>query len=174
MILYILNLRHVFSVLITNKRLNQANSVKTVVNKLSKDEIKEKIKQGPDLNEFLNKSNTNTDEIASKYSEQGINLKRIKGERLRLPPWLKTKIPMGKSYSELKETLTDLKLSTVCEEAKCPNIGECWSGGKTQTATATIMIMVDQCTRGCRFCSVIIIIIFNDYFILILLRFIFK
>ena len=41
-------------------------------------EIKEKIKQGPDLNEFLNKSNTNTDEIASKYSEQGINLKRIK------------------------------------------------------------------------------------------------
>jgi lipoyl synthase len=145
----LLNLKDVLSIL--NKRFNQ-NSVKQA--KLSKDELKEKIKQGPDLNEFLK---LNNNEIASKYTEQGINLKRIKGERLRLPPWLKTKIPMGKSYSELKETLSDLKLSTVCEEAKCPNIGECWSGGKTQTATATIMIMGDQCTRGCRFCSVIII-----------------
>ncbi len=42
----------------------------------------------------------------------------------------------------------------VCEEAKCPNIGECWGGGEDRTATATIMIMGDQCTRGCRFCSV--------------------
>ena len=42
----------------------------------------------------------------------------------------------------------------VCEEAKCPNIGECWGGGENRTATATIMILGDQCTRGCRFCSV--------------------
>ena len=42
----------------------------------------------------------------------------------------------------------------MCEEAKCPNIGECWGGGENQTATATIMILGDQCTRGCRFCSV--------------------
>lgn len=47
-----------------------------------------------------------------------------------------------------------LKLHTVCEEARCPNIGDCWGGGEHQTATATIMLMGDECTRGCRFCSV--------------------
>lgn len=47
-----------------------------------------------------------------------------------------------------------LGIATVCEEARCPNIGECWGGGKNQTATATIMIMGDTCTRGCRFCAV--------------------
>ena len=61
---------------------------------------------------------------------------------------------MGQNYSKLKETLRDLKLSTVCEEARCPNIGECWGGGEHETATATIMVMGDTCTRGCRFCSV--------------------
>jgi lipoate synthase len=47
---------------------------------------------------------------------------------------------MGKNYAKLKETLRGLNLSTVCEEAKCPNIGECWGGGPDQTATATIMV----------------------------------
>ncbi|PKU45496.1 lipoyl mitochondrial [Limosa lapponica baueri] len=74
--------------------------------------------------------------------------------RLRLPPWLKTKIPMGKNYNKLKNTLRSLNLHTVCEEARCPNIGECWGGGEYATATATIMLMGDTCTRGCRFCSV--------------------
>lgn len=68
----------------------------------------------------------------------------------RLPQWLKREIPKGKNYFRLKEELKDLKLSTVCQEAKCPNIGECWG----KTATATIMLMGDTCTRGCRFCSV--------------------
>ncbi|XP_041379435.1 LOW QUALITY PROTEIN: lipoyl synthase, mitochondrial-like [Gigantopelta aegis] len=81
-------------------------------------------------------------------------LKRKKGQRLRLPEWLKTDIPIGKNYHRLKQNLRDLKLHTVCEEAKCPNIGECWGGGEHQTATATIMVLGDQCTRGCRFCSV--------------------
>ena len=45
-------------------------------------------------------------------------------------------------------------MHTVCEEAKCPNIGECWGGNEGKTATATIMLMGDECTRGCRFCSV--------------------
>lgn len=120
--------------------------------KLTKEELKQKIKQGPNLAEFI--SSANNTELEEKYSKQGINLKRVKGERLRLPPWLKTDIPVGKNYAKIKDTLSELKLSTVCEEAKCPNIGECWSGGKDQTATATIMIMGDQCTRGCRFCSV--------------------
>jgi len=60
---------------------------------------------------------------------------------------------MGKKFSELKQSLRGLKLATVCEEARCPNIGECW-GGEEGTATATIMLMGDTCTRGCRFCSV--------------------
>merc|ERR1712080_467549 len=81
-------------------------------------------------------------------------LKLEKGDkRLRLPPWLKTEIPMGKNFSKLKGDLRGLKLATVCEEARCPNIGECW-GGEKGTATATIMLMGDTCTRGCRFCSV--------------------
>lgn len=74
--------------------------------------------------------------------------------RLRLPSWLKRPIPKGDNYHRLKTDLRDLNLSTVCEEARCPNIGECWGGGENQTATATIMLMGDTCTRGCKFCSV--------------------
>ena len=59
--------------------------------------------------------------------------------RLRLPPWLKTKVPVGKNFTRIKENLRDLNLHTVCEEARCPNIGECW-GGREGTATATIMV----------------------------------
>lgn len=69
-------------------------------------------------------------------------MRREKGEseRLRLPPWLKTQIPMGQNFSKIKQQLRDLKLATVCEEAKCPNIGECWGGGENGTQTATIMV----------------------------------
>jgi lipoic acid synthetase len=67
---------------------------------------------------------------------------------------LKTEIPVGENFKRIKKDLRGLKLSTVCEEARCPNIGECWGGGKDGTATATIMLMGDECTRGCRFCSV--------------------
>ncbi|GMG22105.1 unnamed protein product [Ambrosiozyma monospora] len=71
----------------------------------------------------------------------------------RLPSWLKVPIPKGKSFHKVKKDVRELKLATVCEEAKCPNIGECW-GAKKSEATATIMLMGDTCTRGCRFCSV--------------------
>lgn len=71
----------------------------------------------------------------------------------RLPKWLKVPIPKGKSFHSVKKDVRELKLATVCEEAKCPNIGECW-GGKKSEATATIMLLGDTCTRGCRFCSV--------------------
>jgi lipoic acid synthetase len=54
----------------------------------------------------------------------------------------------------LKDSLKSLKLHTVCQEARCPNIGECWSGGADHVSTATIMLLGDTCTRGCRFCSV--------------------
>lgn len=65
------------------------------------------------------------------------------------PEWLKVAIPSGEKYHFIKQKRKQLKLATVCEEARCPNIGECWSSG-----TATFMVMGDSCTRGCRFCSV--------------------
>jgi lipoyl synthase len=67
----------------------------------------------------------------------------------RKPPWLKVRAPGGESYSRLKEQLRGLDLHTVCEEAQCPNVGECWGGG-----TATVMLLGEVCTRGCRFCAV--------------------
>ncbi|KAL6764978.1 lipoic acid synthetase [Haematococcus lacustris] len=63
-------------------------------------------------------------------------------------------VPGGEKYTQIKAKLRELKLHTVCEEAKCPNIGECWGGGDGHTATATIMLMGDTCTRGCKFCAV--------------------
>ena len=75
-------------------------------------------------------------------------------ERARKPEWLKREVPGGENYTRIKSKLRELNLSTVCEEAKCPNIGECWGGGEGHAATATIMLMGDTCTRGCRFCAV--------------------
>ncbi len=65
------------------------------------------------------------------------------------PPWLKVKMPGGARYTRIKQRARQLSLHTVCEEARCPNIGECWGGG-----TATFMVMGGICTRGCRFCAV--------------------
>lgn len=71
-------------------------------------------------------------------------------EKKRKPEWMKKVIPGGDKYAGIKAKLRELKLSTVCEEAKCPNLGECWGGGDGHAATATIMLMGDTCTRGCR------------------------
>ena len=83
---------------------------------------------------------------------------RIQRGHEPLPSWLKLKIPKGMTsrpkYNAIKKSLRAKGLTTVCEEAKCPNIGECWGGGEDETATATIMLMGMHCTRGCRFCSV--------------------
>lgn len=65
------------------------------------------------------------------------------------PEWLKVRAPGGENYLQIKSMLRELKLVTVCEEAKCPNIGECWAGG-----TATFMLMGEVCTRGCKFCAI--------------------
>ncbi|HEX4338940.1 MAG TPA: lipoyl synthase [Polyangiaceae bacterium] len=67
----------------------------------------------------------------------------------RKPDWLKVRAPSGERYTGLKETLRNLDLHTVCEEARCPNVGECWGAG-----TATVMLLGHTCTRGCRFCAV--------------------
>ena len=69
--------------------------------------------------------------------------------RPRLPPWLKVRFPAGDRYSEIKGLLRQHQLHTVCEEAHCPNIGECFNHG-----TATFMILGDVCTRACGFCAV--------------------
>jgi lipoic acid synthetase len=65
------------------------------------------------------------------------------------PDWLKVRIPTGPRYIELKTMMREQQLHTVCEEARCPNIGECWGHG-----TATFMILGDVCTRACRYCAV--------------------
>jgi lipoic acid synthetase len=67
----------------------------------------------------------------------------------RKPPWLKVPLPGGERHAHLKQLFRQRKLATVCEEARCPNIGECWREG-----TATLMLLGNVCTRGCRFCAV--------------------
>lgn len=67
----------------------------------------------------------------------------------RKPSWLRVKVPTGQGYQAVKDNVRKHRLSTVCEESMCPNIGECWAHG-----TATIMLMGSVCTRACRFCAV--------------------
>jgi lipoic acid synthetase len=69
----------------------------------------------------------------------------------RKPSWLKVPLPGGEGYTRLRKLTRELKLNTVCEEAHCPNIGECWKGDR---ATMTLMVLGDECTRRCRFCAV--------------------
>ncbi|TIV21356.1 MAG: lipoyl synthase, partial [Mesorhizobium sp.] len=70
-------------------------------------------------------------------------------EVLRKPDWIRVKAPVSKGYSETREIVKSHKLVTVCEEAGCPNIGECWD-----KKHATFMIMGEICTRACAFCNV--------------------
>ncbi|KAG8746280.1 hypothetical protein FRC10_005529 [Ceratobasidium sp. 414] len=105
-----------------------------------------KLAAGPSLDDFVADS-VDAEELGSSRITLGNT------SQPRLPSHLKTKIPIGPSYTSIKKDLRGLGLHTVCEEARCPNIGECWGGGK-KAATATIMLMGDTCTRGCRFCSV--------------------
>ena len=77
------------------------------------------------------------------------NLAKPPSSNLAKPEWLKVKAPAGENYERIRKMLSELKLATVCQEARCPNMGECWSGG-----TATVMLMGEVCTRGCKFCAV--------------------
>ena len=67
----------------------------------------------------------------------------------RRPDWLRVKLPSGETFREVADIISDHKLNTVCAEARCPNMGECWSAG-----TATFMILGDVCTRSCGFCAI--------------------
>jgi lipoyl synthase len=75
--------------------------------------------------------------------------KPVRATPERKPPWLKVRFPGGENYMRLKGIMREGGLHTVCEEARCPNIGECWEAG-----TATFMILGDTCTRACGFCAV--------------------
>ncbi|MBV8433276.1 MAG: lipoyl synthase [Candidatus Eremiobacteraeota bacterium] len=77
-----------------------------------------------------------------------VALRQAQGDK-RKPPWLKVSLPSGDDYERVKAKVASLSLHTVCREAACPNLAECWGAG-----TATIMILGDVCTRGCRFCNV--------------------
>merc|ERR1712093_79197 len=103
--------------------------------------LKQRLADGPDLDDF----------IAGDAAPQRVQLGNTTSQRL--PKYLKTTIPTSASYNKIKNDLRGLNLHTVCEEARCPNIGQCWGGDKGD-ATATIMLMGDTCTRGCRFCAV--------------------
>jgi len=81
--------------------------------------------------------------------KDGIKSSAEATERLRKPDWLRVRIRGGEGFDKVRGIVHDHRLATVCEEAKCPNMSECWSAG-----TATIMLMGDVCTRACRFCSV--------------------
>jgi lipoic acid synthetase len=78
-----------------------------------------------------------------------MNQKDEHKEKLAKPPWLKRRVPSGATYQEIRGLLQKTQLHTVCQEACCPNLGECFSQG-----TATFLILGDRCTRNCRFCAV--------------------
>jgi lipoic acid synthetase len=90
-------------------------------------------------------------EIGFSAIKNGVKARRDAPELVvgNKPTWLRAKMPAGARFSDVRNTVREHRLSTVCEESMCPNIGECWNHG-----TATIMVMGSVCTRACRFCAV--------------------
>jgi lipoyl synthase len=114
--------------------------------------LRDELEAGPNLGEFLASSSSSSPAAAPSSSSSPSPAPK----REPKPHWLRIGTPTGErkeNLERLQKTVKSLNLATVCEEAKCPNIGECW-GGKNGTATATIMLMGDTCTRGCYFCNV--------------------
>lgn len=109
----------------------------------------------PSFDDFLNPNKPLEGQDALELRTAMVGPAGKKKEITRLPSWLKTPIPAAnENYKQIKKDLRGLNLHTVCEEARCPNISDCWGGSDKSKATATIMLMGDTCTRGCRFCSV--------------------
>lgn len=90
-----------------------------------------------------------TNELGITAIKDGIKAGSSEQQRLKKPDWLRMRIKGGQAFENVRSIVKKHRLATVCEEAKCPNMSECWSAG-----TATIMLMGDTCTRACRFCSV--------------------
>ncbi|KAL7274882.1 hypothetical protein RUND412_002197 [Rhizina undulata] len=118
----------------------------------------DRLNNGPSFADFVGGNEKLSPEDALKLKSATTGVRTVVGkngkEIVRLPEWLKTSVPVGKNYNKIKNDLRGLNLHTVCEEARCPNISDCWGGSDKSAATATIMLMGDTCTRGCRFCSV--------------------
>lgn len=83
------------------------------------------------------------------YHPGSLTPEQLRARGRRLPPWIRGQIAAGKAYTKVRSLVDDKNLHTVCEEAHCPNLGECWSRG-----TATFMILGDTCTRSCGFCAI--------------------
>jgi lipoyl synthase len=135
-----------FAVFLPTRSFATVNEPPPTPRKVRTTTFSDKLNAGPSFSEF----------VSGDY-EPRIALVGPKGKQkeiTRLPEWLKTPIPSNENYKKIKQDLRGLGLHTVCEEARCPNIGECWGGSSKAAATATIMLMGDTCTRGCRFCSV--------------------
>ena len=146
--------------------LSRATIPPTNRNKISQENLK-KLYEGPGIETFLENNSSNSSSSAASRASAlcGIPLpqmpeptdefkRKSPKDIFRLPPWLKVDIPKGRDYHKIKNQMKDLKLATVCEEAKCPNIGECWNSSGDKLATMTVMVLGEFCTRGCRFCSV--------------------
>jgi lipoic acid synthetase len=114
----------------------------------------DKLNSGPSFNDFVSPNAPLSPAEAYEIKTATVGPEGRKRTITRLPEWLKTPIPVNENYKKIKKDLRGLNLHTVCEEAKCPNISDCWGGSDKSAATATIMLMGDTCTRGCRFCSV--------------------
>lgn len=115
----------------------------------------DKLNIGPSFSDFVGGNESSLDPSeAYALKTAMVGQKGKQKEITRLPSWLKTPIPDSSNYKKIKNDLRGLNLHTVCEEARCPNISDCWGGSSKSQATATIMLMGDTCTRGCRFCSV--------------------
>lgn len=116
----------------------------------------DRLNNGPSFGDFVStpKETILTSEELYELREVEIGPAGRKRKHTRLPEWLKTPVPSNNNYKKIKSDLRGLGLHTVCEEARCPNISDCWGGSNKSAATATIMLMGDTCTRGCRFCSV--------------------
>lgn len=119
-------------------------------------QFKDKLNAGPSFSDFVGGAPEPplTPSEAYEIRTAEVGPEGRKKTITRLPTWLKTPIPNNQNYKKIKKDLRGLNLHTVCEEARCPNIGDCWGGSDKSAATATIMLMGDTCTRGCRFCSV--------------------
>jgi len=87
--------------------------------------------------------------MAKPPTRDRVNPEIINTRPMRRPEWIKVQAPTGETYQKLRELMKKKELHTVCEEAGCPNMGECWGSG-----TSTFLMMGDVCTRGCRFCDV--------------------
>ncbi|TIC21720.1 WD40 repeat-like protein [Wallemia mellicola] len=126
--------------------------------------VRRKLNDGLGLDDFLKGPEHLTEAIESVKNEKEERVQLGKTGEPRLPEWLRSSpgeaVPTSNSYKKIKKDLRGLGLHTVCEEARCPNIGDCWGGSTSDDpnerahATATIMLMGDTCTRACRFCSV--------------------